>query len=190
MLPKNSNRLWIAKEIQLGGVLSSFPCDYCASRGVDCFVMEPRPKCDKCTHRGHPCVGVSWESLDRTRLSLQKQISRANSDLAAKHAELAALSSKVMRLQKTLDQADHRATEKADCLAAELGSDNDGTEDEAPPELSQFVDSLSPSFWDSIVSPPQNVEASSHSSWGFPWVPKLTLRYHILSTWQGSGVSH
>ena len=170
MLSKSSNRLRISKEIQIGGVPAPFPCDFCASRGLNCFVMESRPKCDKCTRRGRPCVGVSWESLDRTRLSLRKEISKAmkemskaNDALAAKHAELAALSSKVVRLQKTLDQADRRASQKADCLAAELGSDNDGTEDEIDP-MSQLVDSMLPSFWDSILVPPQNVKASSRSS--------------------------
>ena len=189
MLPKSSSRLRLAKQIRLTGDPAVFPCEYCALRCLDCFIMAPgpdpksKPKCDKCTRCGRPCVGVSWESLDRTRLSLRKEISKANNDLAA-------LSAKVVRLQRTLDQADNCASEKVDCLAAELGSDNDGTEDEAPPDLSQFVDSLSPSFWDSIASPPQNVKASSRSSWGFALVPKLIQRYCILSTWQDSGLSH
>jgi len=50
-------------------------------------------------------------------------------------------------LQKTLDQADRCASQKADCLAVELDSDNDGTEDENDPQaLSHFVDSMSSFF--------------------------------------------
>ena len=190
MLSKNFNHLWITKKIQLRDVLFSFSCDYCASQGVNCFVMKSWLKCDKCTHHSHLCVSVLWESLDWTHLSLQKQISRANNNLAAKHVKLAALSSKVMCLQKTLDQVNHHATEKTNCLVAELDSDNDGTENEAPSELSQFVNFLSPSFWDSIVSPSQNIKVSSHSSWGFLLIPKLILRYHILFTWQDSELFH
>jgi len=67
-------------------------------------------------------------------------------------------------LQKTLDQADRCASQKADCLAVELDSDNDGTEDENDPQaLSHFVDSMSSFFWDSI-SLPQDVEAPLRSS--------------------------
>ena len=63
------------------------------------------------------------------------------------NAELDALAVKIIRLQKTLDQANRRASQKADCLAAELDSDNDGTEDENDPQiLSHFVDSMSSFF--------------------------------------------
>ena len=137
MSAKKFNRLRNTKEIQLSGSLSSFPCEYCHSLRLSCFTMESRLKCDKCTRRGRPCVAVSWESLDRTRLQLQKEISTANT-------ELGALAAKIVRLQKTLDQADRRASQKADCLAAELGSDNDGTEDENDPQtLLHFVNLMS-----------------------------------------------
>jgi len=57
------------------------------------------------------------------------------------------LAFKVIHLQKTLDQANHCASQKADCFAAELDSDNDKTEDENDPQtLSHFVDSMSSSF--------------------------------------------
>ena len=63
------------------------------------------------------------------------------------NVELDALAVKIIRLQKTLDQADHCALQKVDCLAAELDSDNDGTEDENDPQtLSHFVDSMSSFF--------------------------------------------
>ena len=190
MLSKNFNHLWITKKIQLRDVLSLFSCDYCTFQSINCFVMKSQLKCDKCTHHDHLCVSVLWESLDWTCLLLQKQISRANNNLAVKHVKFAALSSKVVCLQKILNQVNHHATEKVNCLAAELDSDNDETENEASSELSQFVNFLSSFFWDSIVSPSQNIKAFLHSSWGFLLVPKLILRYHILFTWQDSELSH
>jgi len=72
---------------------------------------------------------------------------KASDALAAKHAELAELSLKVVRLQKTLNQVNHCASVKVNCLVAELGSDNDGTEDENDPfHMQQLVDSMSPTF--------------------------------------------
>ena len=140
MSAKKFNHLRNTKEIQFSGSLSSFFCEYCHSLRLSCFIMKSCPKCDKCTQRGRPCVAVLWESLDRTRLQLQKEISTTNT-------ELGALASKIVRLQKTLDQADRCASQKADCLAVKLGSDNDGTEDENDPQtLSHFVDSMSSSF--------------------------------------------
>jgi len=63
------------------------------------------------------------------------------------NTELDALITKVIRLQKTLDQANHCALQKADCLAAELDSDNNETENENDPQtLSHFVDSMSSFF--------------------------------------------
>jgi len=63
------------------------------------------------------------------------------------NAELGALAFKIICLQKTLDQANCCALQKADCLAVELDSDNDETEDENDPQaLSPFVDSMSSSF--------------------------------------------
>jgi len=38
------------------------------------------------------------------------------------------LFTKVIHLQKTLNQTNHHATKKFNCLAAELNSDNDETE--------------------------------------------------------------
>jgi len=57
------------------------------------------------------------------------------------------LTVKVVHLQKTLDQVNCCASQKADCLAVELDSDNDETEDENDPQtLSHFVNSMSSSF--------------------------------------------
>jgi len=63
------------------------------------------------------------------------------------NAELGALAFKIVRLQKTLNQANRCALQKADCLAVELDSDNDETEDENDPQaLLHFVDSMSSFF--------------------------------------------
>jgi len=63
------------------------------------------------------------------------------------NAELSTLAVKVVCLQKTLDQANCCALQKANCLAAELDSDNDETEDENDSQtLSHFVNSMSSFF--------------------------------------------
>jgi len=49
---------------------------------------------------------------------LQKKISKANN-------ELTTLFTKVICLQKTLNQTNHHATEKINCLVVEFDSDND-----------------------------------------------------------------
>ncbi len=183
MSAKKFNHLWNTKEIQLSGSLFSFFCEYCHSLRLSCFIMEFHPKCNKCTQRGYSCVAISWESLDRTHLQLQKEISTTN-------AELDVLAVKIVCLQKTLDQANCCASQKVDCLAAELDSDNNGTEDENDPQtLSHFVNSMSSFFWDSIFLS-QDVKAPLCSSWGFLMVLMCFQRYCILFTWWGSGLSH
>ena len=189
MLFKSSSCLRLTKQICLIRNSVIFSCEYCVLHCLDCFVMisdpdsKSKPKCDKCTHHDHSCVDVLWKFLDQTHLSLQKEISKTNNDLAA-------LFTKVMHLQRTLDQVNNCASEKIDCLAAELDSDNDETENEASSDLSQFVNFLSSSFWDSIAFSSQNIKAFLCSSWGFALIPKLIQRYHILFTWQDSELSH
>ncbi len=183
MSVKKFNHLWNTKEIQLSGSLFFFSCEYCHSLRLSCFIMKSHPKCNKCTQHGHSCVAILWESLNRTCLQLWKEISTAN-------AELGALAFKIVCLQKTLDQANRCALQKADCLAVELDSDNDETENENDPQtLSHFVNSMSSFFWDSIFLS-QNVKVPSHSSWGFVVVFMCSQRYHILFTWWGSGFFH
>ncbi len=156
MLFKNFNHLRISKKIQLDDMFILFSYDFCASYSMNCFIMKSQSKCNKCTHHSCLYVDVLWESLNRTCLLLWKEISKANS-------ELAALSSKVICLQKTLNQANCCALQKADCLAVELDSDNDETENENNSSLSQLIDSMSSFFWNSIFLS-QNVKVSSHSS--------------------------
>lgn len=149
------NRL--AEEIKLHGCIVPFACQHCFLNVSPCVAMSSRPRCAACTQRGRECVGLSWESLDRTRAKL-------SSELVAAEEEQTRLFAKIIRLRKVLNQSQDHAERKASCLAEELADDKDGTEDKNPQTLSQLVDSMSPSFWDSIASPPQNVEASSRSS--------------------------
>ncbi len=183
MSVKKFNHLRNTKEIQLSGSLFSFLCEYCHFLSLSCFIMKSCSKCNKCTQHGRSCVAILWKSLNRTHLQLWKEISTVN-------AELGALAFKIVCLQKTLDQADRCASQKADCLAVELDSDNDGTENENDPQtLSHFVNSMSSSFWNSIFLS-QSVEAPSHSSWGFVVVFMCFQRYCILFIWRDSGLSH
>ena len=127
---------------------------------------------------------VLWESLNRTHIQLWKNISHTN-------AELGVLAAKIVWLQKTLDQVNHHMSEKADCLAAELDSDNDEIKNENDsPDMQQLVDSMSSSFWNSVLFFSQNIKVFSHSSWDSPWVPRCFLRYHNLFTLWGSELSH
>jgi len=65
---------------------------------------------------------------------LQKKISKTNT-------ELTTLFTKVIHLQKTLNQTNHHATEKTYCLAVELDNDNDETKNENDFfDMQQFVD--------------------------------------------------
>ena len=164
MKDKSQNRLRLAATIFRKGTSVLVPCNRCLEIGAPCIAMPDSitgskgSKCAECTHRGHPCVGLTLDSLESARSKTESELSEALDE------QLPKLLAKIARLRKVLKQSEIRIDAKAKCLAQELADDNDGTEDEAPPDLSQFVNSLSPSFWDSIVSPPQNIEASSRSS--------------------------
>jgi len=54
---------------------------------------------------------------------LQKKINKANNKLIT-------LFTKVIHLQKTLNQTNHHATEKIDCLAVEFDNNNDEIKNE------------------------------------------------------------
>ena len=187
---RHSNRLRLSAEIQSQGSPSEFQCNHCFTNLVPCIVMEGHNRCAECTHHGKPCVGILWESLDRARAKIQSDIEAAEQEQSRHLAEMNRLASKLARLRKTFQQTQDRAKQKTLCLAQELADDNDGTEDDDPQTLSQFLDQMSNDLWQSVSSPPQTAAASSRSSWGFVLVPKLTQRYCILSTWQDSGLSH
>jgi len=67
---------------------------------------------------------------------LQKEINKANN-------ELITLFTKVIHLQKTLNQMNCCATKKIDCLAVELDNDNDEMKNKNNSfNIQQFVDSM------------------------------------------------
>lgn len=72
-----------------------------------------RLKCAECTRLGHPCVNLSWVSLDKTREEYQKKVEEDEKLLAE-------VVSRLMRNKKILKQADERARKKALCLANSL----------------------------------------------------------------------
>jgi len=154
---KTRNRLRLYQSISKDGDPVSTACLHCSNLSILCMKMENHPKCAECVRRGRPCVGVSWESLDRTRDKLE-------SDLSVAEEELARALARVARLRKTLKHTKDKVAEKALCLARELADDNDGVSgDEDDPGPSNL---LSLDFWDSLISaasPPRTVEASSHS---------------------------
>jgi hypothetical protein len=67
------------------------------------------------------------------RVSQQNSPS-ASKEISTANAELDVLAFKIVCLQKTLDQANRCASQKADCLAVELDSDNDEIENENDPQ--------------------------------------------------------
>ena len=190
MKPKSINCLALFKHISIHGSPSLISCDHCLFLDIACVVMTDHPKCAVCTHCGCPCIGISLELLNHTHKKLESDLKAVIKECAEHSAAVVRLDAKLSRLLKQMKQNKTILTLKAHCVASELGDNNDETENEASPIVSKPNNALSPSFIDFLLSSPQNVEASSHSSWGFVWVPKLTLRYHILFTWQGSGLSH
>ena len=158
MLSKSKNRLCLSATILRKGSPSSIPCDLCAGIGLSCITMSGHPKCAECVHRGRPCVGLSLDSLESTRIKVERDLSEALDE------QLPQLLARIARLRKVLKQTENRIDTKATCLAQELADDNDGTEDDAPQTLSQFLDQMPNEFWQSVSSPPQTAATSSHSS--------------------------
>ena len=72
-----------------------------------------RLKCAECVRVGRPCVNLSWESLDKTRVEYEKKVEEDEKLLADVIARL-------LRNKKILAQAKDRAAKKAECLANEL----------------------------------------------------------------------
>ena len=142
------------------------------------------------THHGCPCVGISLESLNCVHKKLEFNLKAVIKEHAEHSAAVARLNAKLSHLLKEMKQSRIFSTLKAHCVASKLDDDNDETENETPSIVSQPNNAVLWSFLDFLLSSPQNIEASLHSSWGFAWVLKLILRYHILFTWQDSELPH
>ena len=197
-----NNHLHLAKKISSLNYSSVVSCQYCFNNQQPCIVMSDYKKCVLCTHCEHLCVGVLWDSLDKTHNKLEFNILKVESEqshLFIKQSEAAAcaaaewsciaaeqshVTAKLDRLRKTLRQTCGHAKEKTLCLLQELSNDEEAVENPPAETLSQIFDAMPMEYWQSNPSsPPQNIKASLCSSWGFALVPKLIQRYHILSTW-------
>jgi hypothetical protein len=159
-------------------------CVYCSNHSILCVVMEPHSKCAECTRRGRPCVGVTWESLDRVRNKLESEILQTEE-------EQARLFAKLSWLRKTLRQTQDRAKQKTLCLLKEMGNDNDGDEETPQPEtLSQLLITCQTTFGSLILSPPLS------KCWSVLAQPlRFSMGSHVFSevlypfTWRDSGLS-
>ena len=194
---KSHNHFSLFKTIQTKGYPSPTACDYCSSVSSLCVVMEGHPKCAECTHCGRPCVPVSLESLNQVHNRLIAELEAAEAEhlqISKEQSQITEKQSHVLiwitHLHRTLKQNKTCIISKVQCIATELDEDINGVsgDENDPNSLNPFSSIL----WEDLTStsPPQTAAASSHSSWGLLLVPKLTLRYHILSTWQDSELSH
>ena len=190
MKPKFINCLALFKHISIHESSSLISCDHCLFLDIDCVVMADHSKCAVCTHCGCPCIGISLELLNHTHKKLESDLKAVIKECAEHSAAVVRLDVKLSRLLKQMKQNKTISTLKACCVASELGDDSNGTENKVLSIASKSNDALLSSFIDFLLSFSQNIEAFSHSSWGFVWVPKLTLRYHILFTWQDSELPH
>ena len=148
------NCLCAAKEITISGSSLNISCVYCFNHFTLCVMMKLHFKCAECTHQGHSCVGVMWESLDRVHNKLKLKILQTEE-------EQAHLFAKLSQLHKTLCQTQDCAKQKTLCLLKKMSNDNDDVEETPQPEtLFQFFDNMSNDFWqfNLVASPSQNAE--------------------------------
>ena len=94
---------------------------------------------------GHPCVNMSWVSLDKTREEYEKKV-------ADDEKLLAEVISRLMRNKKILQQAKDRSAKKAWCLANSLrdeGEDVDAQSSLDCPAADALV-GFSPMMWETM----------------------------------------
>ena len=176
----------LAEKIKIHNSVISFVCQHCFLNLISCVTMFLHPQYAACTQCNHKCVDLCWESLNCTCAKLSFK-------LITVEEEQTHLFTKILHLRKVLNQSQNHVKQKILCLAEELTDDvdNDEMKIKASTDMQQLVDLMFSFFWNSIVlSFSQTVKAYLCSSWGFLWVPKLILRYHILFTWQDSELSH
>ena len=121
------NRRRLAAETNKLGVPADFPCDYCISKDIPCLLNMSRNSisCAACTARGRPCVSVSWDSLDKTRENMSKEISDHEKERDALFERLAELTARIERKRRVLNQANERARSKLNCLIDEMEADGE-----------------------------------------------------------------
>jgi len=149
--PRSKEHLRLALEIRRNGQPTPVPCDYCFTHNRQCVAMPEvdgkRLKCAECTRLGHPCVNMSWVSLDKTREEYRKKVEEDEKLLAE-------VISRLMRNKKILKQAEDRAAKKTICLANSLraeGDDVDAQESADCPAADALV-GFSPMLWNTLGS--------------------------------------
>jgi len=75
-----NNHLRAVKEITISDSLLNLVCVYCFNHSILCVMMKSHFKCAECTHQGHSCVGVMWESLNRVHNKLKLKILQAEEE--------------------------------------------------------------------------------------------------------------
>ncbi len=120
-----NNRLHTAKEITVADSSLNIACVYCFNYSILCVMMKSHFKCAECTHWGHSCVSVMWESLDCVRNKLKSEILQTEE-------EQACLFAKLSWLRKMLCQTQDCAKQKTLCLLKKMSNDND--DDEKTPQ--------------------------------------------------------
>ncbi len=181
-----NNCLCVVKEIITSGSPLNIVCVYCFNHFILCVMMKPHFKCAECTHQGHSCVSVTWESLNRVHNKLKSKILQTEE-------EQACLFAKLSWLHKTLRQTQDCAKQKTLCLLKKMNNDNDGDEETPQPEtLFQLFDNMSNDFWQSnlVTSPSQSAEVFLCNHWGFSWILMCFQRCCTPFTWWDSGLSH
>lgn len=144
---RSKEHLRLAAEILRGGLPTPVPCDYCFLKGLSCVAMPEVDgkllKCSECTRLGHPCVNMSWKSLDKTREEYKAKV-EADEQL------LSEVIARLLRNKKILKQAEERARKKAVCLANELREAGESVDAEALASNCPAADAqvgYSPAMW-------------------------------------------
>ena len=188
---ESDNHLCAAKKINALEHSSVIFCQFCFSHNYLCIVMDDHKKCAHCTHCKCFCVSISWDTLNKVHDKLKSDIQNVKINQSWLLAEQTHVTAKLDCLHKTLQQTKDHVKAKTLCLLQELFNDKKTVENSSTEILSQIFDVMSVKYWQSnSLFPPQNIKAFLHSSWDFVWVPKLTLRYHILFISQDSELSH
>ncbi len=181
-----NNCLCAVKEIITSGSSLNIVCVYCFNHSILCVMMKSHFKCAECTHQGHSCVGVTWESLNCVCNKLKSKILQTEE-------EQAHLFTKLSWLHKTLCQTQDCAKQKTLCLLKKMNNDNN--DDEKTPQsetLFQLFDNMSNNFWqfNLVASSSQSAEVFLCNHWGFLWVFMCFQRCCTSFTWWDSELFH
>jgi len=110
---------------------------------------------------------MSLEFLNRVHKKLKSQLNKAKAEHTAQLNILQCLNSKILHLCTTIRQNKLCAVQKAQCVAAELNSDNNEiTDDETssePVNFDSLLQVMSSDFFNDLEPSSQTVEVFLHS---------------------------